>query len=370
MLTDGEETVGIAADPDQLAQELCPGVPYAFVGVGYSCDHVLLSTLAERTPDGRGEFYFVKNVEDISMIMGKIFAEFLYTLAVNIEITVEHGEIFNFATNTWSNKLHVSKFIHGIARNFHVRSDESDVGKFSISMRGNTVSGEQFCKVFGQEHVSITSDPMIYEMARFAVLDILHKTSSHSIAKSDLKEMFNEVEKWSGTASYLYKKLSQRLLNNLFVAFKNIQSPHIEQICKAQIKTNGNENAFINNFEYSRNFDDRDSMSQYFSSFPDPPSSPGGLLVNHCMRGISDCFVYEEEEEENTGSPTNCSGNFFKRNFPVGAPQRIQDEDEDEDGIQYKLLPLFSKEHSSEEEIMFMTSAGNGIETDRDNIFG
>jgi len=53
MLTDGEETVGIA-DPEKLAQELCSGVPYAFVGVGYDCDHVLLSALAESTPDGRG----------------------------------------------------------------------------------------------------------------------------------------------------------------------------------------------------------------------------------------------------------------------------------------------------------------------------
>jgi hypothetical protein len=346
LLTDGEETVGIA-DPETLAQELCSGVPYAFVGVGYDCDHVLLNTLADSTPDGRGEFYFVKEIEDISMIMGKIFAEFLYTLFINIEITIEHGEIFNFATNTWSNKLHVSKLIHGITRNFHIRTNEEDVGKVSISM---TLAGEQFCKVFGQDHVSITTDPMIYEMARFVVLDMLHNASFGSVTKSDVRELFDQVEQWSATASYLDQKLSQRLLNNLFVAFKNLDSPYIKEICKAQIKINGNENSFINNFETSKKI-------QVFPSFQ---SVGCDLFVNHCARAVSyDCFGREQHEEEYTGFPTDCSGNFFARIT----------EEQEEDGIKYNLLPLFSKEHSSEEEIMFMTSASDGIQTDRDDIF-
>jgi hypothetical protein len=223
-------------------------------------------------------------------------------------------------------------------------------------MTCKTVSGEHFCKAFGQEHVSITTDPMIYEMARFVVLDMLHNASFGSLSKIDVREIFDQVELWSATASYLDKKLSQRLLNNLFVAFKNLDSPYIKEICKAQIKINGNENSFINNFETSKNLQ---VFNHVFSSFP---SDGCDLFANHCTREVSyDCFGREQhEEEEYTDFPTNCSGNFFTR---------ITEQEEEEEGIKYNLLPLFSKEHSSEEEIMFMTSASDGIQTDRDNIF-
>jgi len=119
-LTDGMITEG-PRSPSVLKSKLanCTNI-----FLGYGSDHTdsLLSALADSP---YGEYYFIENLEHAGSVYGEILYKGIHEILNTIILSAEHGEIYNYKTNTWSNELHIDAISAGQTRTWHVRTNST-----------------------------------------------------------------------------------------------------------------------------------------------------------------------------------------------------------------------------------------------------
>ena len=90
-----------------------------YIGFGEDHNANLLQTLGENSKDS---YYFVDEIENTGLVFGEIIHSILYKALENIEIIVENGEIYDYLTNSWSNKLRISSLTSEAKKTYHVRT--------------------------------------------------------------------------------------------------------------------------------------------------------------------------------------------------------------------------------------------------------
>jgi len=119
-LTDGDITEG-EPDPTKLAQLVSEKYTNIFLGYGSSHNYSVLQTLGSKK---RGDYRFIDKLENAGLVYGEIMHGILYPAVETPEIWIEHGEIYDWTTNTWSSHIITSAIASGIEKIFHVRTTE------------------------------------------------------------------------------------------------------------------------------------------------------------------------------------------------------------------------------------------------------
>ena len=117
-MTDGQVTKG-SADHTQLASLVDPNYSNIFIGFGIDHDAELLQALAANT---NSACYFVDNIENTGLIYGEILHGILYTALYNVKIEMQHGEIYDYKTNTWTTTLDIASLNSEAKKTYHVRA--------------------------------------------------------------------------------------------------------------------------------------------------------------------------------------------------------------------------------------------------------
>jgi hypothetical protein len=117
-MTDGQVTKG-SADHAHLASLVDPNYSNIFIGFGIDHDAELLQALAANT---NSSCYFVDNIENTGLIYGEILHGILYTALYNVKIEMQHGEIYDYKTNTWSTTLEIATLNSEAKKTYHVRT--------------------------------------------------------------------------------------------------------------------------------------------------------------------------------------------------------------------------------------------------------
>ena len=116
-MTDGVITSGVT-DANILCQMLKPGTNYYFVGYGKDHDSSLLQTLATKA---NSKYYFIDAIENAGIVFGEILHSILYSVLSNAFITIEHGEIYDYTKNVWTDRLTLGGVVSEEAKTFHIR---------------------------------------------------------------------------------------------------------------------------------------------------------------------------------------------------------------------------------------------------------
>jgi len=133
-LTDGNATEG-ETNANKLVEILQNGAPRPsptedstqvnytnqniFVGFGNDHNGHLLQKFASST---NGPYYFVDDIEHTGLVFGEIIHGIVYKALVEIEIEIENGEIYDYTSNIWSNKLNVPSLVENAKKTYHVRT--------------------------------------------------------------------------------------------------------------------------------------------------------------------------------------------------------------------------------------------------------
>lgn len=133
LLTDGEITDGITNKTD-LKKIVNDKYPNIFIGYGVDHDSELLSYISDNR---KGEYRFIDALEKAGFVYGEILNDILYKGLEDVELIVINGEIYNYQTNDWSNKLYIGNLVNEQNKTFHLRS--SNPTDCQISIYGKNV---------------------------------------------------------------------------------------------------------------------------------------------------------------------------------------------------------------------------------------
>ena len=133
-MTDGQVTKG-STDHTHLASLVDPNYSNIFIGFGIDHDAELLQALAANT---NSACYFVDNIENTGLIYGEILHGILYTALYNVKIEMQHGEIYDYKTNTWTTTLEIASLNSEAKKTYHVRTTTQTNQEISAIITGKT----------------------------------------------------------------------------------------------------------------------------------------------------------------------------------------------------------------------------------------
>ena len=130
-LTDGIANEG-ESDSEKLAEMIQQSElhndtktkQHIFVGFGDDHNSNLLQKMADRSQSGI--YYFVDKIERTGLVFGEIVHGIMYKVLEDVEIEIENGEIYDYKTNTWSNKLVVPSLVGEAKKIYHIRTDNTN----------------------------------------------------------------------------------------------------------------------------------------------------------------------------------------------------------------------------------------------------
>ena len=118
-LTDGEVTSG-EFDPIILKQLVDKAVYNYFIGYGSGHDSKLLGILSDFE---KSSYHYVDAIEKAGFVFGEILHSITHKLLYNCEIVVEHGVIYNYNTNLYTNRLYIGDIIGESNKVYHLFTD-------------------------------------------------------------------------------------------------------------------------------------------------------------------------------------------------------------------------------------------------------
>lgn len=141
-LTDGEITSG-ETDYDKLLELVPNKCSNIFIGYGQKHDSELLSYLSQNKGN---EYRFIDALDKAGLVYGEVIHGILYKAIEDVSLRTKEGEIYDYATNTWSQCVEIGNLLSDQLKTYHVRSKNMD--ECSVEIYGKTiVKTKQFQKI-------------------------------------------------------------------------------------------------------------------------------------------------------------------------------------------------------------------------------
>jgi hypothetical protein len=118
-LTDGEVTEG-EFDPNILKQFVVKDIYNYFIGYGSDHDSKLLGILSDFE---KCSYHYIDAIEKAGFVFGEILHSITHKLLYNCEIVVEHGVIYNYNTNFYTNRLFIGDIVGESNKVYHLFTD-------------------------------------------------------------------------------------------------------------------------------------------------------------------------------------------------------------------------------------------------------
>jgi uncharacterized protein YegL len=118
-LTDGEVTEG-EFDPNILKQMVDKHIYNYFIGYGSGHDAKLLGILSDFE---KGSYHYIDAIEKAGFVFGEILHNITHKLLYNCEIVVEHGVIYNYNSNLYTNRLYIGDIVGESNKVYHLFTD-------------------------------------------------------------------------------------------------------------------------------------------------------------------------------------------------------------------------------------------------------
>jgi len=120
MLTDGEANVG-EQDIDILKTKIGreSNARQIFIGIGDEHNAIMLKGFSNHA---NSEYRFIDDGENCGIVYGEMLHSILYPAMENVAITIEHAELYDWKTNTWSSFLKETSYDSECKKTYHIRT--------------------------------------------------------------------------------------------------------------------------------------------------------------------------------------------------------------------------------------------------------
>jgi len=127
--TDGQANTGSQIN-STLAECVDPNYSNIFIGLGLDHSADTLNALSSRK---HAAYYFIDKIENGGLVFGEVIHSILYKALVDITLTVENAEIYDYRTNQWSSTLEVDSLNGEAEKTYHLRRAH-DVSPFDVEV--------------------------------------------------------------------------------------------------------------------------------------------------------------------------------------------------------------------------------------------
>ena len=118
-MTDGEVTQG-EKKPNILKQFVDKNIYNYFIGYGSKHDAKLLGILSDFE---KSSYHYIDALEKTGFVFGEILHNITHKLLYNCEIVVEHGVIYNYNSNLYTNRLFIGDIVGESNKVYHLFTD-------------------------------------------------------------------------------------------------------------------------------------------------------------------------------------------------------------------------------------------------------
>ena len=118
-MTDGEATTG-ESDPNNLKKYIDKTVYNYFIGFGSDHDAELLKTISSFQ---KSSYHYIDAIEKAGLVYGEILHSISNKLLYDCEIVIEHGLIYNYSTNLYTDRLYIGDIVGETTKVYHLFTD-------------------------------------------------------------------------------------------------------------------------------------------------------------------------------------------------------------------------------------------------------
>jgi len=264
MLTDGDATMG-QMDPDMLT-DVISNDTFSNIFIGYGGTHNANMLIRLSSPKNN-EYRVVDKIEDAGMIYGEIVHVILYPAIDDAYITIEHGEIYDWRANQWTDQINIPSFACEAEKTFQIRTTEPD--KLTGVFRGKLCtmkSDELTDSIDYVDEITILPDlhdengnvvepsNLIPYMFRQRVQELLFEVreindqrnhnNTHKNIREKLKSFYTMMKKYVEDNNLKSDPFMNILLDDIYIAYKTFGTVHAQMYSAARQSSQGRQQTY------------------------------------------------------------------------------------------------------------------------------
>lgn len=240
-MTDGEATDGLK-HPKELKPLVNDKFHNIFVGFGQHHNANLLRILSDTV---LGEYQFVDNMENTTMVYGETIHKFLYPALNNVEITLENGKIYDWKTNMWVNTIYEPILVGEAVKNYHIRMDAQ------TDIQATIYTTSQNERVFVKS-VSYIENPnektdLTKYMYRQKVQELLHTAKTRVNKRNfkiELRKTFEKMHRYIRENDCTEDAFMQQLCEDVYIVYTTMDMDNGMMYSLSRQSTQGRQQTY------------------------------------------------------------------------------------------------------------------------------
>jgi hypothetical protein len=281
--TDGQATAGSQKN-STLKECVDPSYSNIFIGLGLDHSADTLNALSSRK---HAAYYFIDKIENGGLVFGEVIHSILYKALVDITLTVENAEIYDFKTNEWSATLEIDSLTGEAEKTYHLRR-AYDASPFDVEVKiSGTTATQPFATTVscipplideqGQETPARLdlSKYIFRQRTQELLYEAKNNTSDYSKLqelKKKMRDFLAQMKAYTETRPELKDDSTFQTLNDdLVIVIRTLGTQYQAMYTSARVNSNGRE------------------CSYNVSAAPGAPRRhPGGLRRSNAISGFQD----------------------------------------------------------------------------------
>jgi hypothetical protein len=223
-MTDGAVTTG-ETKPNILKQLVVKDVYNYFIGYGSKHDSGLLRTLSDFE---KSSYHYIDAIEKAGFVFGEILHSITHKVLYDCEIVVEHGVIYNYNTNLYTNKLYIGDIIGESNKVYHLFTDTPTTCYVHLNTRVHDSTELLEIHIFQETEHTLN----------FVNYAFRHRTLTLLGEVKQCQEKYDNSSRFIYNVNYLnpeilavYKKKMQELFDEMRNIYMSTNDKFIKMLC-------------------------------------------------------------------------------------------------------------------------------------------
>ena len=294
MFTDGQANLGSTTDKKELkkiADKISEKTTIVTVGCGLDHDYELLSSIADRK---NSSYKFIGKLEEAALACGEILDKILSKILKNVTITIENGEIYNWKTNEWTNRIETENIVAECDKTYNIRS--STPYELSVTITAIIVETDEpfeFSIIDKNMNQDLRKDKfrqrtleLLYEVNFYNKNTKEHTPEKNKEFKNKLKDFLKEMKKFMDDSSLRGDLFMKMLCDDIFVSHSTFGTAYGNMYVASRQTSQGTQGIHNN------------TVPEEFDNFQLPPSRFSFSKIPLTRSVTHQIQTMEEDDEE------------------------------------------------------------------------
>lgn len=283
-MTDGHATRG--SSDLEILNDLTRNLDCGNIFIGFGDDHNV--PLLKRLSENKRSFYqYINDFENTALIYGELLHPYLYPCIENLTIIIENGQIYNWKTNTWTDRFEEDILSGQVEKIYHLKA--SIDAEPIVDVYGNDMAAPpsiELKHLFSLQTSDITNVDLTAMTFRHKTLELLFRSSRsiHSLdiktVRSEINSLFVQIRTYMDANGKTSDLFLMQLCDDLSIAHSSLKNNN-QMLTLSRFTSQGRQQSNV--------------------STPSPPNRRD----NGLQRQNTNMHLYSQEEESEDDSATD-----------------------------------------------------------------